>query len=182
MMKFDITRKLEFHRTFIGHPLTASKVLQDLSDGINDNINKYNFVDILSWNFKIYITHWNFVFQMTKALYYKTTHTHTPRKEPFRLFPGSPVVKESACQSRGHRFRACSRKIPYATVQLSLCTTATWVCTLGRSCALQQSKPQQQEAHTPQLESNPCSLQLEKACVQQQRPNRAKKNNNNNKF
>ena len=48
MMKFDITRKLEFHRTFIGHPLTASKVLQDLSDGINDNINKYNFVDILS--------------------------------------------------------------------------------------------------------------------------------------
>ena len=38
---------------------------------------------------------------------------------------------------------------------------------------LQQEKPPQWEACTPQLESSPCSLQLEKAHVQQWRPNTA---------
>ena len=32
----------------------------------------------------------------------------------------------------------------------------------SRACAPQQEKPLQQEAHTPQLESGPCSPQLEK--------------------
>ena len=37
-----------------------------------------------------------------------------------------------------------------------------------------QGKPPQWEARTPQVESSPHSLQLEKACVQQQRPTTAK--------
>ena len=35
------------------------------------------------------------------------------------------------------------------------------------ACALQQEKPPQWEAHALQLESSPCSLQLNKACMQQ---------------
>ena len=42
-----------------------------------------------------------------------------------------------------------------------------------RARALQQEKPPQWEAHTPQ-QSSPCSPQLEKACAQQRRPNAAK--------
>ena len=38
-----------------------------------------------------------------------------------------------------------------------------------------KEKPPQWEAHTRQLESSPCSLQLEKAHVQQWRPSAAKK-------
>ena len=44
-----------------------------------------------------------------------------------------------------------------------------------RAHALQQEKPPQWEASTPQPERSPCSLQLQKACVQQQRPSEAKK-------
>ena len=35
-----------------------------------------------------------------------------------------------------------------------------------RTCALEQENPQQREAHAPQLESSPCSLQLEKRPAQ----------------
>ena len=42
------------------------------------------------------------------------------------------------------------------------------------ACDLQQEEPPQWDAHAPQLESNPCSPQLEKAHVWQQRPNSAK--------
>ena len=38
-----------------------------------------------------------------------------------------------------------------------------------------QEKPLQWEAHAPQLETNPYSLQLEKAHMQQQRPSAAMK-------
>ena len=40
-------------------------------------------------------------------------------------FPGGAVVKESACQYRGHGFDPWSGKIPHAVEQLSLCATAT---------------------------------------------------------
>ena len=40
--------------------------------------------------------------------------------------------------------------------------------------ALQQEKPPQSEAWAPQLEGSPTSLQIEKACVLQQRPGMAK--------
>ena len=51
---------------------------------------------------------------------------------------------------------------------LSPRATTTEACTLSPS--LQQEKPLQQEAPAPQLESSPApSLQLEKACLQQQK-------------
>ena len=43
-----------------------------------------------------------------------------------------------------------------------------------RACALQQQKPPRWEACTATKSSPPCSLQLEKSRVQQQRPNVAK--------
>ena len=43
-----------------------------------------------------------------------------------------------------------------------------------RARAVQQEKPLQWEARTPQR--SPCSAVLEKACIQQGRPNAAKKN------
>ena len=43
-----------------------------------------------------------------------------------------------------------------------------------RACALQEEKPLEWEAHTPQQESRPRSLQLEKSCTQQQRPSAVK--------
>ena len=42
------------------------------------------------------------------------------------------------------------------------------------ACVLQQEKPLQWEAYASQLESSPCSPQLEKAHAQQRRPNTAK--------
>ena len=44
------------------------------------------------------------------------------------------------------------------------------------ACALQQEKPPQWEARAPKLETSPGLSQLEKGCVQQQRPSVAKKN------
>ena len=57
--------------------------------------------------------------------------------------------------------------IPRATEQLSPWTTTTeaWV---PRACALQQEKPPQWEALTPQLERSPHLLQRDKACTQWQ--------------
>ena len=43
-----------------------------------------------------------------------------------------------------------------------------------RACVRGQEKPPQEEAHAPQLESSPHSLQLKQAHVQQQRPSLAK--------
>ena len=57
--------------------------------------------------------------------------------------------------------------------QLSLCATTTEAHT-PKACALQQKKPLQWEAHTPQLESGPGSLQLENVYMQQWRPSTAK--------
>ena len=51
-----------------------------------------------------------------------------------------------------------------AMEQLNLCTT-TAESKCPRTCALQQDKPLQQEAHALQLENSPHSLQLEKACA-----------------
>ena len=60
-------------------------------------------------------------------------------------------------------------KIPHALRQLSPCVPAAEPAHF-RACAPQQEKPSQWETHAAQLESRPCSLQLEKACVQQQGP------------
>ena len=49
-----------------------------------------------------------------------------------------------------------------------------WACAL--ELMLHNEKPQQWEAHAPQLESTPCPPQLEKASTQQGRPGKAKIN------
>ena len=56
---------------------------------------------------------------------------------------------------------------------LSLRATTTEAC-VSRACALQQEKPLQWEARAQQQRVAPCSPQLEKALVQQRRPNAAK--------
>ena len=83
--------------------------------------------------------------------------------------------RESAFQCRGHGFHSWSRKIPHAIVQLSPCATTTEP-TCPRACPLQQQKPFQWDIHICQLESSPCSLQLEKAYTQQWRLSAAKIN------
>ena len=50
-----------------------------------------------------------------------------------------------------------------------------WKPTFSRARVLQQEKSLPGEAHAPQLESSPHSLQLEKAHIQQWRPSTAKK-------
>ena len=40
-------------------------------------------------------------------------------------FPGGTVVKNPPANSRGHRFKPWSGKIPHAAEQLSLCATTT---------------------------------------------------------
>ena len=48
------------------------------------------------------------------------------QKSPTQDFPGgSVVVKESACQCKGHRLDPRSGKIPHAAKQLIPCTTPT---------------------------------------------------------
>ena len=80
----------------------------------------------------------------------------------------------STCQCRGRRFNPWSRKIPRATEQLSLCTTAHVLQLLKPACLdtcpTGKKKPLQGEAHALQLERRPCSLQLDKTHVQQWRP------------
>ena len=75
---------------------------------------------------------------------------------------------------KGHSFWVCS---------LELLCHNSWACVLQvlksarpGARAPQQEKPPQREARTPQLESSPCSPQLEKARAQQRRPSTAKIN------
>ena len=76
---------------------------------------------------------------------------------------------ESACWCGGHGFSSCFGGIPHAVWQLSPRATATQ----PRACAPRE-KPSQWKTCTPQLESDPCSPQLEKARAQQRRLGRAK--------
>ena len=76
-------------------------------------------------------------------------------------FPVGSVIESLPAHVEGHRFDPWSEKIPHATGEPSLCTTTP---------EAPQEKSLQWEAYTLQLETNPCSLQVEKACTQQQRP------------
>ena len=69
-------------------------------------------------------------------------------------FPGDPVVKTPLANAGGPRFHAWSRKIPHATGQLSPCTITTEAQVPWSPCwAIREA----------------CTLQLEKAGLQQQR-------------
>ena len=89
------------------------------------------------------------------------------------MFPGDPSGWESTCQHKGHRFDPWSKRIPHAKRQLThnYCAWALELVSCNywahgpqvlkpahpRACALQQKKPLQWEAHSPQLESSPCT-------------------------
>ena len=73
--------------------------------------------------------------------------------------PWWPSGEESACQSRGHRFGPWSGKIPPASGQLSP-HTATTEPTHVKPVLCNKRSHRNEEP--PQLESSPCSPQLEK--------------------
>ena len=83
-----------------------------------------------------------------------------------RLSSSSSSWEDSACHGAikpvRHNYGACAQE-----------PESHNYCCAPRACALQQKKPRQSEAHVPQLEGSPL-LQLEKACLQQQRPSAAK--------
>ena len=100
-----------------------------------------------------------------------------------KSLPGLPWWSsgwESACQCRGHRFDPWSRKIPYASGQLSpwATTTEAWVPKNPRSATRSHCS----EKPAPQLESSPHSLQVEKVCMQQRRLRAVKKEKEREKF
>lgn len=95
-------------------------------------------------------------------------------------FPGGLVVK-SPPDTAGTQVQSLLQEDLMRLGATELCTTTTEPTLLSpgcnseawmpRTCATQQEKPLQWEPCTPQLESNPHSSQLEKACSQQWRPN-----------
>ena len=74
--------------------------------------------------------------------------------------------EESACPCRGHRFGPWPGKIPHATGQLSLCAMTTE--SRPQSACSAREEPPLWQAWAPQLEWSTHSLQLVKACAQQQ--------------
>ena len=89
-------------------------------------------------------------------------------------FPVGSVVEQSACQCRKRGFAPWPGKIPHAAEQINPCATTTEPVlqspepqllkpTHPRACSVQGEKPPWWEAHSPQLESSPCSWQLEKS-------------------
>ena len=85
-------------------------------------------------------------------------------------FPGGPVVKNphanagDRCWSLVREYSTCLR-----ATKPKNCNYRS-----SRAHVPQQEKLLQWEARAPQLERRPCSLQLEKALLQQQRPRAAK--------
>ena len=92
-------------------------------------------------------------------------------KLPQRDFPSGPVVRNPPANAWS-TFCPWSEKIPHAEAWLSPGVSAPEART-AKACAPQEKSPRW-GAHTLQLESSPCWLQLAKAWVQQQRPRVAK--------
>ena len=85
-------------------------------------------------------------------------------------FPDGPVVKNPPANAGDTgSILGPGTKIPHAVGHLSPYTTPT-EATCPRVCAPQKKKPLWWETCAPCLESSSHSLQLEKACAQQQRP------------
>ena len=95
--------------------------------------------------------------------------------------------KESACQSRRHGFDPRPRKILHAVGRLSPAPqkpepehlglrASTTDASVPKAGAPQQEKPWRSEAHTPQLESGPRSLRLEKSPGSREDPEQPKIN------
>ena len=82
------------------------------------------------------------------------------KKINFRGFSRGSVVKNPPANAGGTGLISDLGRSQSCAEQLSLCTTNTEPMH-PRTCALQQVKPRQWEAHAPQLQSRPRSPQLE---------------------
>ena len=94
---------------------------------------------------------------------------------PLRMMSGLPWWRsgwESACRCRGHGFEPWSGRIPHAAEQLGPCTTTTEPERL-EPVLRQQERPPIMKGPRTAMKSGPRSPQLEKARVQQRRPNTA---------
>ena len=100
--------------------------------------------------------------------------TNEQSRHPKYLYRVSLVVQwlRVCFAMQGHQFAPWSGTLSHAMGQQS--PGAQWLSPSPRACASQE-KPPQTEATSAQLESSPCSLQLGKAHVQQQRPSAANK-------
>ena len=101
-------------------------------------------------------------------------------------FPHGPVIKTSSCnaedtgsipsQGGSHILWGSQTHLPQQ-LRLLWSTCVTFIeprhCNFQSQCSAKE-KPLQRETQTPQLESSPCSPQLEKAYPEQQRPSTAK--------
>ena len=108
---------------------------------------------------------------------HSNTHSYTQSDLGFRLgFPGVSDGKDSACNVGDlGSIPGGGIKIPHATGQLSPHAVSTEVCGLEPALHNRRSHPIRRV--NTQLETRPCSPQLEKACAQQQRPSTVKINN-----
>ena len=79
-------------------------------------------------------------------------------------------------QCKGHGFDPWSGKIPHALEQVSRSVHHSYEAHMPYSPCSATREANAMRNHVPQLESSPSSPQLQKACVQQQRPSAAKKN------
>ena len=124
-------------------------------------------------------------------LFYKVQAFWCPWLTSEMLVSGSPGAK-ATCQSRSHRFDLWWRKLPYAVEQLLLGTTTTelvlWspgaATTERTSCSYWRPCPQSPRSEAgkatamrstcPATREQPCSRELEKKLVKQQRSSMAK--------
>ena len=75
---------------------------------------------------------------------------------------GGPVVKNFPANAENMDWILGPGEIPHAMEQLCPWATTT-EASVPRACVPQRERPPQWEAHTPQLERGPHSLQLEKS-------------------
>ena len=83
-----------------------------------------------------------------------TMSLHATTKDPLWNFPGGSVVKIQCFHCRGHRFKPWSGKTPQAVGQLNL---------RALKPVLHNKRSHHSEKSALQLESSPCSPQLEKS-------------------
>ena len=158
----------------------------------------YEYMNINAWVIKI---HWinNAIYKMScikpvnKIFKHFRLEISLSRIIRFLGLPWWLSGKESTCQYQWHGLDPSSRKIPTCYGATKAVDHSYWACALEprnhnywtyvlqllkpkslKAYALQQEKPPQWEVCTLQLGSSPCSLQLEKKPMQQQRPRTAK--------
>ena len=123
-----------------------------------------------------------FLYLMHPLSSYRQVFDHSKYllKTVLKGFPGSPVVKNPSCNVWDTLVQSLVQEDLICLGATKLCATTTGHSGTHESQLLKpmgprvhawsQGRPPQWEAHTPEVESSPCCLQLEKACVQQWQP------------